>query len=62
MAAIPPVDLDDLSVAHAARAVRDVVTSAALEVAYTSVGLGLLAYQRFQTRRREIEREARRSS
>lgn len=62
MAVIPPVDLDVLDVAPAVRTVRDAVANVAREATYTGVGLGLLAYQRFQTRRREIERESRLSS
>lgn len=62
MAATPPVDLDDVGVAPVIRLVRETVTNVAREAAYTGVGLGLLAYQRIQTRRREIEREIRRSS
>lgn len=62
MAVTPPVDFDGLGVTPAVRAVRDVVTKVAREATYTGVGLGLLAFQRIQTRRREIEREMRRSS
>ena len=67
MAAFPSVDLTNFDLAPAAKTVRDVgdaVVSTAGDVArdtaYTVVGLGVLAYQRIQVRRREIERDLRR--
>ena len=67
MATFPSVDLTNFDLAPAAKTLRDVsstVTSTAAnvvaEATYTTVGLGLLTYQRIQVRRREIERELRR--
>ena len=67
MAAFPSVDLTKFDLAPTVTTVRSVgssVTSAALGVArdatYTTVGLGILTYQRIQVRRRELERELRR--
>ena len=69
MAANPQVDLDGLDPAAAAQFARDtgdalagLVVDVARELTYTAVGLGVLAYQRAQVRRREIERELRRSA
>jgi hypothetical protein len=67
MAAFPSVDLTNFDLAPAAKTLRDASTAAtstaayvAAEATYTAVGLGVLAYQRIQVRRREIERELRR--
>jgi hypothetical protein len=54
-----PVDLTDLDLGSAVRAVRavgDRATVLAKDVTYTAIGLGVLAMQRAQVRRREIER------
>ena len=66
MAAFPSVDLTNFDLAPAARQLRgagDAVSSAAAEagkdVAYTAIGLGILAFQRVQVRRREIEKSFR---
>jgi hypothetical protein len=67
MALFPSVDLTNFDLAPAARTLRDAGTAvrsgavnAATEATYTAVGLSVLAYQRIQVRRREIERELRR--
>jgi hypothetical protein len=67
MAVFPSVDLTDFDVASAVERVKstgDSVTATTTEIvrnsAYTAVGLGILAYQRVQVRRRELERELRR--
>ncbi len=67
MAAFPSVDLTNFDLAPAVRQARgagDAVASAAVgitrEATYTAVGLGILAYQRIQVRRREIEKSLRR--
>ncbi|MEP1122567.1 MAG: hypothetical protein ABJH68_01590 [Ilumatobacter sp.] len=67
MDAFPSVDLTGSALEPAvrqARGVSDAVTSAAVEISkeavYTAVGLGILAYQRVQVRRREIEKSLQR--
>jgi len=66
MASLHSVDLTNFDLAPVVDAVRrsgDSAASTAGDLArdavYTSVGLGVLAYQRIQVRRREIERELR---
>jgi len=66
MASLHSVDLTNFDLAPAVESLRrqsDSAASAASDLArdavYTTVGLGVLAYQRIQVRRREIEREAR---
>lgn len=66
MAEFPPVDLSKLDLAAAPEQVRDAgdtVAAAAVQAtkdaAYTAIGLGILAYQRIQVRRREIEKTLR---
>lgn len=67
MASFSSVDLTNFDLAPAAQTLRDAGGTAAstaanlaAEATYTAVGLGVLAYQRIQVRRREIERELRR--
>lgn len=67
MDAFPSVDLTDFDLGPAvrqARSVSDAVASTAVEITkeatYTAVGLGILAYQRIQVRRREIEKSLQR--
>ena len=73
MTGFSSLDLRDVDVQATARDLRKVgetvagsmtghAANVAREAAYTVVGLGLLAYQRLQVRRREIEREMRRSA
>ena len=50
------VDLTDFDVTAIAGRVTDRVTDLAKDATYVTVGLGLLAVQRAQVRRREIER------
>jgi len=66
MAESPSVDLSKLDVTATPEQLRDAgdaVASAAIEAtkdaAYTAIGLGILAYQRIQVRRREIEKTLR---
>ncbi|BAN03171.1 hypothetical protein YM304_28570 [Ilumatobacter coccineus YM16-304] len=66
MATFPSVDLTNFDLAPTVRTIRSIggaVSSTAAdnakEVTYTAVGLGVLAYQRLQVRRREIERALR---
>ena len=62
MSPFTSVDLTDFDLGPAVRAVRtagDRATGLARDVTYTAIGLGLLAYQRAQVQRREIERAAR---
>ncbi len=63
----PSVDLTNFDLAPAAKslretgsAVRATVVHVASEATYTAVGISVLAYQRIQVQRREIERELRR--
>lgn len=66
MATFPSVDLTNFDLAPAVRTIRsfggtvsDTATDAAKDATYTAVGLGVLAYQRLQVRRREFERAMR---
>ena len=61
------VDLTDFDVLPAARTAREfsqnvsrTTVGLAKEATYVSVGLGLLAYQRIQVARRDVERSLRR--
>lgn len=58
---VPDVDL--VAAAEAVHQLSDAVARRAIEIAkeatYISVGLGLLAFQRAQVRRREFERSIR---
>jgi hypothetical protein len=59
VSAFPSVDLTDLDLGPAVRAVRSVgdrATGLAKDVTYTAIGLGILTVQRVQVRRRELER------
>ncbi|MFK8022920.1 MAG: hypothetical protein AB8G26_03055 [Ilumatobacter sp.] len=63
MAAHHSVDITRLDVTPAAQRLvetGDALAKVARDTAYTTVGLGILAYQRLQVRRRELERERRR--
>lgn len=60
------IDLTDFDLAPAVRGARSVTSTitrtaatAAREATYTAIGLGVLAYQRAQVRRREFERAMR---
>ncbi len=66
MAAQPAIDLTDVDlvpiVRRAGRATRgatELASTVAKDTTYTAVGLGLLAWQRIQVRRRELERAMR---
>jgi hypothetical protein len=66
MASFPSVDLTNFDLAPVVQtlrktggAVASTTAGLARDSAYTTVGLGLLTYQRIQVRRREIERELR---
>lgn len=62
MATFPSVDLTAFDLAPAMRNARTVsrtATNLARDVTYTTVGLGVLTFQRLQVRRREIERAVR---
>ena len=67
MSAFSPGGTPDLELGPLVKTVFDAGESLAVgaagvarDTAYTAVGLGLLAYQRIQVRRREIERASRR--
>ncbi|MFT6289639.1 MAG: hypothetical protein ACJAR2_000224 [Ilumatobacter sp.] len=66
MASFPSVDLTNFDLAPFVQTLRktggsvaSTTAGLARDSAYTTVGLGLLTYQRIQVRRREIERELR---
>jgi hypothetical protein len=66
MATYPSVDLTNFDLAPTVRTLRSIgdtlsatATDAAKDATYTAVGLGVLAYQRLQVRRRAFERSMR---
>lgn len=66
MTPFPSFDLTNFDLVPATRTVRaagnavaGTAASVAREATFTAVGLGILAYQRFQVQRREFERATR---